>query len=66
MIFKKRGQWCFYDERGIIRKFSSEIEAKLALGSAPQTEIEDEEGAILQYQPEEEEGYQSFEEEIDD
>ena len=41
MIYLKRGKWCFRDEDGILHKFNSEIAAKIAVGSAPQTEIED-------------------------
>jgi hypothetical protein len=66
MIYEKRGKWCFRDENGKLHKFDSEIAAKIALGSAPQTEIEDEEGAILQHQQEEESRDEPFEEEVYD
>lgn len=66
MIYLKRGKWCVRDADGKLHKFDSEIAAKLAMSPATREETKDEEGAVLQYQSEEEEGYQSFEEEIDD
>lgn len=30
MIFKKREQWCFRDEKGKLHKFDSEMKAKAA------------------------------------
>lgn len=31
-IFKKRSQWCYYDEEGRIHKFDTEQAAKTSLG----------------------------------
>ena len=39
-IFEKRGQWCFRDETGRLRKFSTKAEAEKASGvSLPLPEV---------------------------
>jgi hypothetical protein len=56
MIFEKRGRWCYRDESGKLRKFSTEEEAKISAGWIPPVPEEPEEPEELEdYDYEEEE-----------
>ena len=65
MIYQNRGKWCIKLPSGI-KKFKTQAEAmKFAMSLELET-ADEAKGPILQYQPEEEEGDQPLEEEIDD
>jgi hypothetical protein len=53
MIFEKRGRWCYRDESGKLRKFSTEEEAKISAGWVPPVPEELEELEDNDYEEEE-------------